>query len=51
MAAIATVDSWTERAAELDIPRQAFIDGRYTDAHDGATFACVSPIDGCASGF
>jgi len=46
MAAIATVDGWTERAAELDIPRQAFIDGRYTDAHDGATFACVSPIDG-----
>ena len=27
MAAIATVDGWTERAAELDVPRQAFIDG------------------------
>ena len=46
MAAIATVDDWTTRAAEADVPRQAFVDGAYVDALDGSTFACVSPIGG-----
>ncbi|MFO0454344.1 MAG: aldehyde dehydrogenase [Pseudomonadota bacterium] len=38
--------SWHVRAAELAIEGRAFLDGRYLDAHDGATFDCVSPIDG-----
>ncbi len=46
MAAIATTDDWTTRASEVDIPRQAFIDGAYVDALSGETFDCISPIDG-----
>jgi len=46
MAAIATVDDWTARAADVDVPRQAFVDGAYVDALSGATFECRSPIDG-----
>lgn len=37
---------WRARAATLQFRHQAFIDGRYVDAVSGATFACVSPIDG-----
>src|SRR6478736_2958907 len=46
MAAIATVDDWTARAAGVDVPRRAFVDGAYVDALSGATFECRSPIDG-----
>jgi 4-guanidinobutyraldehyde dehydrogenase / NAD-dependent aldehyde dehydrogenase len=37
---------WHARARDAFIPSQAFIDGRYCDARSGATFDCVSPIDG-----
>lgn len=37
---------WQERASTLRIPRQAFIDGRFVDAKNGATFAAFSPVDG-----
>jgi 4-guanidinobutyraldehyde dehydrogenase/NAD-dependent aldehyde dehydrogenase len=37
---------WRARAAALSINGQAFIDGRYVAAASGATFDCVSPIDG-----
>ncbi|HSN72933.1 MAG TPA: aldehyde dehydrogenase [Steroidobacteraceae bacterium] len=39
-------DDWHARARELSFRSQAFIDGRYVDASDAATFDCVSPIDG-----
>ncbi len=37
---------WHARAASLSIAGQAYIDGAYCDAADGATFAAHSPIDG-----
>ncbi len=37
---------WHARAANLSIAGQAYIDGAYCDAADGATFAAHSPIDG-----
>lgn len=40
-----TID-WHARAAALQLPHQAFINGRYVDAVAGATFDCISPIDG-----
>jgi acyl-CoA reductase-like NAD-dependent aldehyde dehydrogenase len=46
MTAIATTDDWTARAGDVDVPRQAFIDGAYADALSGETFECRSPIDG-----
>ncbi|HVI52613.1 MAG TPA: aldehyde dehydrogenase [Candidatus Sulfotelmatobacter sp.] len=41
-----TFDVWRQRAAELSIRSQAFIDGAFTDAIGGKRFDCVSPIDG-----
>ena len=46
MAALATLGDWTALASDVDVPHQAFIDGRYVDAHSGDTFECRSPIDG-----
>jgi 4-guanidinobutyraldehyde dehydrogenase/NAD-dependent aldehyde dehydrogenase len=46
MAQPATAISWHERAARIEPRTQAFIDGRYVDAASGATFDCLSPIDG-----
>src|SRR3954466_14233657 len=46
MAAIATTDGWTALAADVDVPRQAFVDGAYVDARAGATLPALSPIDG-----
>ncbi|HSD74291.1 MAG TPA: aldehyde dehydrogenase [Steroidobacteraceae bacterium] len=46
MAQPATQVSWHERAARIQPRAQAFIDGRYLDAASGATFDCLSPIDG-----
>jgi 4-guanidinobutyraldehyde dehydrogenase/NAD-dependent aldehyde dehydrogenase len=40
-----TID-WHARARSLPIESKAFIDGRYVAAASGATFDCVSPIDG-----
>ena len=37
---------WHARARDLTINGNAFIDGRYVAAAGGATFDCVSPIDG-----
>ncbi|WP_175676117.1 aldehyde dehydrogenase [Burkholderia ambifaria] len=41
-----TFEDWQARAAVLRIEARAFIDGDLRHAHSGATFACVSPIDG-----
>jgi len=38
--------AWHARARDLTINGNAFIDGRYVAAAGGATFDCVSPIDG-----
>ncbi|MFL9991004.1 aldehyde dehydrogenase [Paraburkholderia sediminicola] len=43
-----TLESWSRRAVELGIEGRAFINGELSHAHDGATFACTSPIDGRA---
>ncbi|MGE8068157.1 aldehyde dehydrogenase [Pseudomonas sp. NPDC089569] len=43
---IATRNEWEQRAARLSPATQAFIDGEYRDAASGATFECISPIDG-----
>ena len=40
-----TID-WHNRAQQAVIQRQAFIDGKYVDAASGASFDCISPIDG-----
>ena len=40
-----TID-WHARARSLAIEPRAFIDGHYVAAASGATFDCVSPIDG-----
>jgi 4-guanidinobutyraldehyde dehydrogenase / NAD-dependent aldehyde dehydrogenase len=37
---------WRSRAANLSIEGRAFVDGRHVAAASGATFDCVSPIDG-----
>ncbi|WP_288251472.1 aldehyde dehydrogenase [uncultured Hydrogenophaga sp.] len=37
---------WRAQAAALQIEGRAFIGGEYVDAADGATFDCVSPVDG-----
>ncbi|MBS0395188.1 MAG: aldehyde dehydrogenase [Proteobacteria bacterium] len=49
MSAVAAPSSpvtWHSRAAQLSIEGRAFVDGRYVGAASGATFDCVSPIDG-----
>lgn len=42
----ATLEYWQARANALTLRGQAYIDGAYADAADGATFAATSPIDG-----
>lgn len=37
---------WEQRAQNLKIEGRAFIHGEHTDAVSGATFECVSPVDG-----
>jgi len=46
MTVIGTDLNWRDRARTLHINTNAFIDGRYVPAASGATFDCVSPIDG-----
>ncbi len=41
-----TRDHWTQKAATLSIRNQAFIDGKFVAAASGASFDCISPIDG-----
>jgi 4-guanidinobutyraldehyde dehydrogenase/NAD-dependent aldehyde dehydrogenase len=41
-----TLADWQQRAQALSIEGRAFIDGHYTAAASGATFECVSPVDG-----
>jgi gamma-glutamyl-gamma-aminobutyraldehyde dehydrogenase len=41
-----TFEQWSAWATRLPIEGRAFIDGAYADAACGATFACLSPIDG-----
>jgi len=41
-----TYDDWKSRVAALSFRRQAFIDGRFTDAASGKTFASVNPATG-----
>ncbi len=40
---------WTERAAQLDIRSQAFIDGKFVDAVSGRKFASINPATGTAA--
>ena len=37
---------WSQLASSLRYRDQAFIDGRFSAAQSGETFACISPIDG-----
>ncbi|KAF1685422.1 aldehyde dehydrogenase PuuC [Pseudoxanthomonas broegbernensis] len=46
MSAPRTRADWQAMAGRLDLRTHAFIDGRYAHAVDGATFDCISPIDG-----
>ncbi|WP_291734231.1 aldehyde dehydrogenase [Leisingera sp. F5] len=41
-----THDDWKTRASALSFRGQAFIDGRFTDAASGRTFASVNPATG-----
>jgi 4-guanidinobutyraldehyde dehydrogenase/NAD-dependent aldehyde dehydrogenase len=41
-----TRQDWERRAGELHIETRAYIDGDYRPAAGGATFDCLSPIDG-----
>jgi 4-guanidinobutyraldehyde dehydrogenase/NAD-dependent aldehyde dehydrogenase len=41
-----TRTDWEERARSLTLEGRAFVDGHYLAAVDGATFDCLSPIDG-----
>ena len=46
MTTSATATDWRTRARSLAIKGEAWIDGRYVPAVSGATFDCLSPIDG-----
>ena len=37
---------WEQRAQNLTIETRAFVQGEYRDAESGATFECISPVDG-----
>ena len=46
MSAALSLDAVKSQAEGLSYRSQAFIDGRYADAASGATFDCVSPVNG-----
>ena len=46
MSAALSLDALKSQAEGLSYRSQAFIDGRYRDAASGATFDCVSPLNG-----
>ena len=37
---------WKVRAAKIDLPSQAYIDGAFVDAASGTTFASINPANG-----
>ena len=37
---------WEQRAKNLKIEGRAFVHGEYRAAVSGATFECISPVDG-----
>jgi 4-guanidinobutyraldehyde dehydrogenase/NAD-dependent aldehyde dehydrogenase len=37
---------WEQRAKTLTIETRAFVHGQYRPAESGATFECISPVDG-----
>ena len=37
---------WEQRAKTLKIETRAFVNGAYCDAQNGATYECISPVDG-----
>jgi 4-guanidinobutyraldehyde dehydrogenase / NAD-dependent aldehyde dehydrogenase len=39
---------WEQRAKTLTIETRAFVHGQYRPAESGATFECISPVDGAA---
>jgi 4-guanidinobutyraldehyde dehydrogenase/NAD-dependent aldehyde dehydrogenase len=41
-----TRSDWEQRFQSLTIESRAFIDGQYCAAASGATFECISPVDG-----
>ncbi len=41
-----TLADWQQRAQGLKVEGRAFINGQYTPAASGATFECLSPVDG-----
>ena len=41
-----TLAQWQHKAAHLTLPSQAFINGSYRDAVNGATFDCINPANG-----
>ena len=41
-----TLAQWQHKASHLTLPSQAFIDGSYRDAINGATFDCINPANG-----
>ncbi len=41
-----TLADWQQRKQALTLNGQAFIDGEYSDAADGAQFDCLNPADG-----
>ncbi|WP_276488053.1 aldehyde dehydrogenase [Ectopseudomonas mendocina] len=41
-----TRSDWEQRAKTLTIETRAFVHGEYRDAESGATFECISPVDG-----
>ena len=41
-----TRSDWEQRAKTLTIETRAFIHGEYRAAESGATFECISPVDG-----
>ena len=41
-----TRNDWEQRFQSLTIESRAFINGEYRPAISGATFECLSPVDG-----
>ena len=41
-----TLADWQQRARDLRIEGRAFIQGEYTAPSAGASFDCISPVDG-----
>ncbi|MYM64820.1 aldehyde dehydrogenase [Pseudomaricurvus sp. HS19] len=46
MCSAKTLADWQAEAQQLQIEGRAFINGSYSDAADGQTFTCLSPVDG-----